>query len=33
MMKGKDVSIAASGKMNAEASGDIVIKGTKVSKN
>jgi type VI secretion system secreted protein VgrG len=33
ILKGKDVSIAASGKINANASGDVTIKGSKVSTN
>jgi type VI secretion system secreted protein VgrG len=33
ILKGKDVSITASGKINAKASGDVIIKGSKVSKN
>jgi type VI secretion system secreted protein VgrG len=33
ILKGKDVSITASGKINANASGDVTIKGSKVSTN
>jgi type VI secretion system secreted protein VgrG len=33
ILKGKDVSISASGKINANASGDVIIKGSKVSAN
>jgi type VI secretion system secreted protein VgrG len=33
ILKGKDVSISASGKINANASGDVIIKGSKVSTN
>jgi type VI secretion system secreted protein VgrG len=33
ILKGKDVSITASGKINAKASGDVIIKGSKVSGN
>jgi type VI secretion system secreted protein VgrG len=33
ILKGKDVSITASGKINANASGDVIIKGSKVSTN
>ena len=33
ILKGKDVSITASGKINAKASGDIIMKGSKVSGN
>jgi type VI secretion system secreted protein VgrG len=33
ILKGKDVSITASGKINAKASSDVIIKGSKVSKN
>jgi type VI secretion system secreted protein VgrG len=33
VLKGKNVSITASGKINATASGDVVIKGSKVSGN
>jgi type VI secretion system secreted protein VgrG len=33
ILKGKDVSITASGKINANASGDVIIKGSKVSAN
>ncbi|HEX7508980.1 MAG TPA: type VI secretion system tip protein TssI/VgrG [Polyangia bacterium] len=33
ILKGKDVSITASGKINAKADGDVIIKGSKVSKN
>ena len=32
-LKGKDVTINASGKINAKASGDVIIKGSKVSGN
>jgi type VI secretion system secreted protein VgrG len=33
ILKGKDVSITASGKIDADASGDVTIKGSKVSTN
>jgi type VI secretion system secreted protein VgrG len=33
ILKGKDVTITASGKINAKASGDIIMKGSKVSGN
>jgi type VI secretion system secreted protein VgrG len=33
VLKGKDVSIKASGKINATADGDVIIKGSKVSQN
>jgi len=33
VLKGKDVSINASGKINAKADGDVIIKGSKVSNN
>ena len=33
ILKGKDISITASGKINAKADGDVIIKGSKVSKN
>jgi type VI secretion system secreted protein VgrG len=33
ILKGKDISITASGKINAKAGGDVIIKGSKVSKN
>ena len=33
ILKGKDVSITASGKINAKADSDVIIKGSKVSKN
>jgi type VI secretion system secreted protein VgrG len=33
ILKGKDVTIQASGKINAKASGDIILKGAKVSGN
>ncbi|MBN2576202.1 MAG: type VI secretion system tip protein VgrG [Deltaproteobacteria bacterium] len=33
LLKGKDVSIRASGKINAKASSDVIIKGSKVSGN
>jgi type VI secretion system secreted protein VgrG len=32
-LKGKDVTISASGKINAKASGDVIIKGSKVSQD
>jgi len=33
ILKGKDISITASGKINAKADGDVIIKGSKVAKN
>ena len=32
-IKGKDISLHASGKINAKAEGDIVMKGSKILKN
>jgi type VI secretion system secreted protein VgrG len=32
-IKGKDISMQASGKINAKAEGDIVMKGSKILKN
>ncbi len=33
IIKGKDITIAGSGKVNIKASGDLVLKGSKVSQN
>lgn len=33
VIKGKDVSINASGKINAKASGDMSLKGSKITQN
>ena len=33
IIKGKDITIDSSGKINAKASGDLVLKGAKIAQN
>ena len=33
VLKGKDITLDASGKINAKASGDVVLKGSKIQQN